>query len=56
MADNAGATEDELAVAEYILQDALQSDDPLVKNTAEQVVENRRHAAAVATSLQSTVR
>jgi hypothetical protein len=48
MADNAGATEQELEVSEYILQDAVKSSDPVVKAAAEQVIANRERAAAAA--------
>lgn len=48
MAENAGANDEALKVAEEILQDALKSADELVKTTAKKVVENRERAAEAA--------
>lgn len=46
MADNAGASEDAKSVANAILQEALDSSDPVVKAAADAVEANRQRAAA----------
>ena len=46
MADNSGGTEEGKAVADFILEDALKSDDLLVKEAADRVVESRTTAAS----------
>jgi HEAT repeat protein len=46
MADNSGGTEEGKAVADFILEDALKSDDLVVKEAADRVIENRSTAAS----------
>lgn len=48
MSNLTGATSDELAAADFILQDALKSSDPKVKTAAEEAQRNRQGATASA--------
>lgn len=44
MAENSGATDEEMEVSEFILSEALKTDDELVREAAEQIVKNREQA------------
>ncbi|MCU0496602.1 MAG: HEAT repeat domain-containing protein [Anaerolineae bacterium] len=46
MSSLTGANSEELAAADYILQDALQSQDPKIKTAAEEALRNREFAAS----------
>ncbi|GAB4508619.1 MAG: hypothetical protein OHK0046_01570 [Anaerolineae bacterium] len=53
MAQNSGATADEMEVSDYILQDALKSGDAMVLAAANDVLRNREFAAQIAANRQS---
>lgn len=47
MASNSGATDAEIEVSEFILQDALKSDSDQIKEAAEFIVQSREYAASM---------